>query len=79
MTSRQPCQWSTGQEQKHFSPLGTKLYFHGNSLRKISMVLTLNMAAMSHGCKPRIVGVKLNWDLKKLTCDKWLGVLKALL
>ena len=23
-----------GQEQKHFSPLGTKLYFHVNTLRK---------------------------------------------
>ena len=28
-----------GQEQKHFSPLGTKLYFHVNSTRKISIVL----------------------------------------
>ena len=43
-----------GQEQKHFSPQGTKLYFHGNSLRKNSIVLTLNMAALSRGCKPRI-------------------------
>ena len=43
-----------GQEQKHFSPLGTKLYFHVNSLRKNSIVLTPNMAAMSRGCKPRI-------------------------
>ena len=26
-----------GQEQKHFSPLGTKLYFHVNSSRKIRL------------------------------------------
>ena len=44
-----------GQEQKHFSPLGTKLYFHVNSSRKYSFVLTPNMAALSCGCKPRIV------------------------
>ena len=43
-----------GQEQKHFSPLGTKLYFHVNSSRKYSFVLTPNMAALSRGCKPRI-------------------------
>ena len=36
-----------GQEQKHFSPMGTKLCFHVNSSRK-------NMAALSRGCKPRI-------------------------
>ena len=39
----------------HFSPLGTKLYFHGNSLRKNAVVLTPNMAALSRGCKPRIL------------------------
>ena len=44
-----------GQEQKHFSPLGTKLYFHVNSSRKYSFVLTPNMAALSRGCKPRIL------------------------
>ena len=44
-----------GQEQKHFSPLGTKLYFHVNSSRKNSIVLTPNMAALSRGCKPRIL------------------------
>ena len=43
-----------GQEQKHFSPLGTKLYFHVNFSRKYSFVLTPNMAAFSRGCKPRI-------------------------
>ena len=43
-----------GQEQKHFSPLGTKLYFHVNSSRKYSFVLTPNMAALSRGCKPRM-------------------------
>ena len=44
-----------GQEQKHFSPLGTKLHFHVNYSRKSSIVLTPNMAALSRGCKPRIV------------------------
>ena len=38
----------------HFSPLGTKLYFHVNSSRKNSIVWTLNMNALSRGCKPRI-------------------------
>ena len=38
----------------NFSPLGTKLYFHVNSLRKNYIVLTFNKAAFSRGCKPRI-------------------------
>jgi len=42
-----------GKEKMHFS-LGTKLYFHLNFLRKNSIVLTPNMAALSPGCKPRI-------------------------
>ena len=32
-----------GQEQKHYSPPGTKLYFHVNSVRKNSIVSTRNM------------------------------------
>ena len=36
-----------GQEQKLFSPLRTKLFFHVNSSRKYSFVLTPNMAALS--------------------------------
>ena len=51
MTSRRPCWWS---RTKHFSPLGTKLYFRVNSSRKSSIALTTNMAALSRGCKPRI-------------------------
>ena len=43
------------KNKKHFSPLGTKLNFHVNSSRKYSFVLTPNMAALSRGCKPRIV------------------------
>ena len=39
-----------GQEQKHFSPLGTKLYFHVNSSSKKSTVLAPNMAAVLRGC-----------------------------
>ena len=38
----------------NFSPLGTKLYFHVNSLRKIYIILTFNKAAFSRDCKPRI-------------------------
>ena len=54
------CTWRHGghvgdQEQKHFSPRGTKLYFHVNFSRKYSFVLSPNMAALSRGCKPRIV------------------------
>ena len=42
------CMWYCGghvcgQEQKHVSPLGTKLYFHVNSWHKHSIVLTPNM------------------------------------
>ena len=44
-----------GQEQKHFSPLGTELYFHVNSLRKNSLVTTPNISALLRGCKPRIL------------------------
>ena len=33
----------------NFSPLGTKLYFHVNSARKIYIVLTFNKAAFSPG------------------------------
>ena len=42
-----------GQDfEKHFSPLGTKLYSHVNSSRKT--LFTPNMTALSRGCKPRI-------------------------
>ena len=42
----------------HFTPLGTKLFLCVNSSReKNSIVLTLNMAALSRGCKPSISGV----------------------
>ena len=51
------CSWRHGghvggQEQKHF-------YFHVNSSRKYSFVLTPNMAALSRGCKPRILSESL--------------------
>ena len=35
-----------------------------NSLRKNSIVLTLNMAALLHGCKPRIVDFSNHLDLQ---------------
>ena len=44
-----------GQEQKHFSPLGTKFYFHVHSSRKSAIVFTPNMAALPRVCKPRNV------------------------
>ena len=44
-----------GQEKTHFSPLGTKCYFHVNSSRKSAIVFTSNMAALSRGCEPRNV------------------------
>ena len=43
-----------GQEQNHFSTLEIKLYFHANSSRKDSFVLTPNMATLSRYCKARI-------------------------
>ena len=58
-----------GQEQKHFSPLGTKLYFHVNFSRKYSCVLTPNMAALSRGCKPRIYWISiLSENIDKKNC-----------
>ena len=49
------CTWRRGghvggQEQKHFSPVGTKLYFHVNFSRKNSSVSTPNMVALSRPC-----------------------------
>ena len=51
----------------NFSPLGTKLYFHVNSLRKNYIVLTFNKAAFSRGCKPRITSYLINYWFN-LTC-----------
>ena len=56
------CVWRHGgvlvvKNKKRFSPLGTKLYFHVNSSKKICCVdhqHSTNMAALSRGCKPRI-------------------------
>ena len=54
-----------GQEQKYFSPLGTKLFSHHcKFFEKNSIVLTLNMAAFLHGCKPRIVDFSNQLDLQ---------------
>ena len=36
-------------KQKHFFPLGTKLHFYVNSTRNVNIILTTNMAALSHG------------------------------
>ena len=53
-----------GQEQKYFSPLGSKLYFHANSSRKNSNVLTPYMAALSRDCKLRILSLLaiISWE-----------------
>ena len=53
------CTWRQGghvggQEQKHFSPLGTKLYSHVTSSRKNSSVLTSNATVLSRCWKPRM-------------------------
>ena len=66
------CTWRQGghigdQGQKHFSPLGTKLYFQVNSSRKNFIVLTPNMSALSRGCKPRICFVWYPWISKDCT------------
>ena len=45
-----------GQEQKHFSPLGTKLYFHVNSSRKFYYI------EPQHGCLDTWLQTK-NWEL----------------
>ena len=63
------CMWRHGghvggQEQKHFAPLGTKLYFRVNSARKNSVVWPPNMTTLSRGYKPRIANrgqVSLYW------------------
>ena len=57
--SRRPCQC---QEQKHFSPLGNKLYFHVNSSRINSIVLTPNIATLFRVCKPRIRWTKQQYN-----------------
>ena len=54
------------KNQKHISPLGTKLYFYVNFSRKISIVLTPNMAALSRGCKPRIVSMLMLTELPEI-------------
>ena len=58
-----------GQEQKHFSPLGTKLYFHVNSLRKKFYCID-----PQHGCKPRILTGEV--EIQKLQNRKHTGCLK---
>ena len=50
----------------NFFPLGTKLYFHVNSLRKIYIILTFNKAAFPRDCKPRITSYFICWF--NLTC-----------
>ena len=77
------CAWRHGgvlvvKKKKHFSPLGTKLYFHVNSSKKNSVVLTTNrttnMAALSHGyCKPRI-RLRKTGMWKELECLRRVGL-----
>ena len=43
-----------GQKQKRFFPLGNELHFDANFAKKISFVLTTNMAAFSRGYKSGI-------------------------
>ena len=51
-----------GQEQKHLSSLGTKLYFHVNSSLKNSILLTPNMAALWRGCNLLTFQAKTRWS-----------------
>ena len=59
LLGRWPC-YIAGQDQNCFSPLGTKLHFHVNSLWKRSMVLTPNMAALV------VANLELQWYI---TCN----------
>ena len=52
VTSRLPCWWS---RTKAFLSAGKWTLFWCKFSRKISFVLTTNMAALSRGCKPRII------------------------
>ena len=51
MTSRKPCWWS---KTKEFLSAGKWTLFWCKFYKKISFVLTTNMAALSRGCKRRI-------------------------
>ena len=51
VTSRRPCWWS---RTKAFLSAGKWTLFWCKFSRKISFVLTTNMAALSRGCKPRM-------------------------
>ena len=64
-----------GQEQKLSLPLGTKLYFHVNSSRQISIVLTPNIAALLRGCKPRIEQLRANRVQSDCTLQRRLELL----
>ena len=56
-----------GQEQKHLSPLGTKLYFHVNYSRK-TILYWSPILRRSRGCKPRM---PLLWSHLKVLLDHW--------
>ena len=58
VTSRRPCWWS---RTKAFLSAGKWTLFWCKFSRKISFVLTTNMAALSRGCKPRI-----NWPASSI-------------
>ena len=45
-----------GQEQKHFSPLGTKLYFHVNSLKQLLQSTPDNSNLQEKSKKVRVIG-----------------------
>ena len=70
------CTWRHGghvgcQEQKHFSPLESKLFFHVNSSRKFFIA---NMAALSHGWKPRISWTDPTSDSSRLRLRSVTGI-----
>ena len=74
ITSAHFIQIVTSRRSSDFSPLGTKLYFHVSSLRKIYIVLTFNKAAFSRGCKPRITSWLFNCWFNLTCCHATTGI-----
>ena len=75
VTSRRPC-WRS--RTKGFLSSGNWIYFHVNSLRKNSVLLTPNMGALSHGCIPRIIRRSISsglYDIHVRICVAYLRIL----
>ena len=55
------------KNKKHFSPLGTKLYFHVNSSKTNSVVLTTNTPPTWPPCH---VAASQEFVLERLACER---------